>query len=388
MSKILLGMSGGIDSSVAAWILKRDAHEVVGVTLRFHDSPRRAAAIERAQSCAQKLGIEHHVIDMRDEFARVVKDYTTREFEQGRFPNPCTVCTRELKMNALFEQAAAFGCEQVATGHYARITQDEAGFQLLPYQLRKPLDVSKDQTFLLYTLTQDQLARLVFPLADLHKGVVRRMAMQAGLMRIAPVNDGQGEPCFYDDEGFVAWLEGEGGLERGTGDIVYLGDNSIIDSYEGQYRFAPDQSLGRYTIAHEVSEEDDAASDETDGQGICLIEDQMRQMPCPSVSSEEELFAVYKDVASHRVYAATRAVAGTEMCLLRDVCWTSIEPPQGKRSCRVRIAYDRKPVPAHVICNDEGVVVAFSERVGGVRPGQPLVLYSDDLVLGGGIVTG
>ena len=88
------------------------------------------------------------------------------------------------------------------------------------------------------------------------------------------------------------------------------------------------------------------------------------------------------------MYAATRAVAGTEMCLLRDVCWTSIEPPQGKRSCRVRIAYDRKPVPAHVICNDEGVVVAFSERVGGVRPGQPLVLYSDDLVLGGGIVTG
>ena len=86
------------------------------------------------------------------------------------------------------------------------------------------------------------------------------MAMQAGLMRIAPVNDGQGEPCFYDDEGFVAWLEGEGGLERDAGDIVYLGDNSIIDSYEGQYRFAPDQSLGRYTIAHEVSEEDDASS--------------------------------------------------------------------------------------------------------------------------------
>lgn len=368
MSKILLGMSGGIDSSVAAWILKRDAHEVVGVTLRFHDSPQRAAAIERAQGCAQKLGIEHHVIDMRDEFARVVKDYTTREFEQGRFPNPCTVCTRELKMNALFEQAAAFGCEQVATGHYARITQDEAGFQLLSYQLRKPLDVFKDQTFLLYTLTQDQLARLVFPLADLHKGVVRRMAMQAGLMRIAPVNDGQGEPCFYDDEGFVAWLEGEGGLERDAGDIVYLGDNSIIDSYEGQCRFAPDQSLGRYTITHEVNEEDDASS--------------------APIMEEEELFAVYKDVTSHRVYAATRAVAGTEMCLLRDVCWTSIEPPQGKRSCRVRIAYDRKPVPAHVICNDEGAVVAFSERVGGVRPGQPLVLYSDDLVLGGGIVTG
>lgn len=357
MSKILLGMSGGIDSSVAAWILKRDAHEVVGVTLRFHDSPQRAAAIERAQSCAQMLGIEHHVIDLRDEFTRVVKEETARQFAQGLFPNPCTICTRELKMNALFEQADLLGCERVATGHYARVTSDTDGFQLLPYQLRKPLDKSKDQTFLLYTLSQEQLARCVFPLDDLHKGVVRRMAMRAGLMRIAPVNDGQGEPCFYDDEGFVTWLEGEGSLERDTGDIVYLGDNSVIDSYEGQYRFAPDQSLGRYAVACEVSE-------------------------------EEELFAVYKDVANHRVYAATRAVAGAEMCLLRNVHWTSIEPPEGKRSCRARITYDRKPVPAQVICKGEGVVVAFGERVGGIRAGQPIVLYSDDLVLGGGIVAG
>lgn len=385
MSKILLGMSGGIDSSVAAWILKRDAHEVVGVTLRFHDSPQRAAAIERAQSCAAMLGIEHHVIDLSDEFARMVKDYTTREFEEGRFPNPCTVCTRDLKMATLFEQARAFGCEQVATGHYARVTEDTNGFQLLPYQLRKPLDLSKDQTYLLYALSQEQLARLVFPLADLYKGVVRRMAMRAGLMRVAPVNDGQGEPCFYDDEGFVTWLEGEGGLERDTGDIVYLGDNSVLGTYEGQYRFAPDQSLGTFAIAHEVNGEDGAASDETDGQGICLIED---QMSCPSVSSEEELFVVFKDVTSHRVYAATRAVAGAEMCFLRDVHWTSIEPPEGKRSCRARIAYDRKPVPAQVVCSEDGVVVAFGERVGGVRAGQPVVLYSDDLVLGGGIVAG
>lgn len=97
---------------------------------------------------------------------------------------------------------------------------------------------------------------------------------------------------------------------------------------------------------------------------------------------------MYKDVAAHRVYAATRAVAGAEMCLLRDVRWTSIEPPEGKRSCRARIAYDRKPVPAQVVCKEEGVVVAFSERVGGIRSGQPIVLYSDDLVLGGGIVAG
>ena len=361
-------MSGGIDSSVAAWILKRDAHEMVGVTLRFHDSPQRAAAIERAQSCAQMLGIEHHVIDLRDEFARMVKDYTAREFAAGRYPNPCTVCTGDLKMAALFDQADVLGCEQVATGHYARVTSDETGFQLLPYQLRKPLDKSKDQTFLLYTLSQEQLARLVFPLEDLHKGVVRRMAMRAGLMRIAPVNDGQGEPCFYDDAGFVAWLEDEGGLERDAGDIVYLGDNSVIGNYEGQYRYGPDESLGSYAIS-DGDEDGTNRSDQT-------------------VPHDDELFVVHKDPAAHRIYAATRNIAGTEMCLLRDACWTSIEPPEGKRSCRVRVAYDRKPVPAQVICKEDGVVVAFGERVGGVRVGQPIVLYSDDLVLGGGIVTG
>lgn len=368
MSKILLGMSGGIDSCVAAWILKRDACDVVGVTLRFHESPLRDAAVSRAQECAQKLGIEHHVVDMRSEFARTVKEPTARMFAEGLTPYPCSICSRELKMDALFAQMRAFSCDLVATGHYARVTQDTDGYQLLPYQLRKPLDVSKDQSYLLYALSQEQLAHLLLPLATIHKGVVRRMAMQAGLMRVAPVNDGQGEPCFFDERGNVAWLEGEGGLEPDVGELAYLGDGSVIGSYEGQYRYAPDQALGRFTVQA-------AASGGESKEAPAALED-------------EELFAVFKDVAHHRVYAGTRAVAGTEMCLLRDVRWTSIEPPEKKRSCRVRIAYDRKPIPAQVVPNDDGLVVAFAERVGGIGAGQALVMYSDDLVLGGGVVAG
>lgn len=375
MSKILLGMSGGTDSSVAAWILKRDAHEVVGVTFRFHDSPQRSAAIMRAQRCAEQLGIEHHVIDMRERFAQLVKETAARDFARGLFVNPCTTCMREVKIPALFSQMDAFGCEFVATGHYARVTRETEGFQLKPYQLRKPLDKSKDQTFLLYTLTQEQMAHLILPLEDVHKGEARRMAMQQGLMRIAPVNDGQGEPCFYNGMSYVNWLEGEGGLSPDVGDIVYAGDDSVVGAYEGQYRYAPDESLGTFTIVSvpEVAE----ANGEGEGE----------EEPQP-VPHDEELFVVFKDVANGRMLAATRASAGTEMCLLRDVRWTSIEPPEEKRSCRARISYEGKPLPAQAICKDEGVVVAFSERVRGVRPGQPIVLYSDDLVLGGGIVVG
>lgn len=357
-------MSGGIDSSVAAWILKRDAHDVVGVTFRFHDGPLRDEAVARASRCARQLGIEHRVIDMCEEFARVVKEPAAEQFAQGCFPNPCTTCTRELKMSALFEQADAFGCELVATGHYARVTHDDDGYQLLPYQLRRPADKSKDQTYLLYALTQDQLARIMFPLWNLHKGEVRRMAMRAGLVRIAPVNDGQGEPCFYDGKGHVDWLEGEGGLVPEPGDVVYVGDGSVVGAYERQYAYEPDQSLGLFEIA---APSDDAESSE---------------------AVVEELFAIYKSVDERTIHAATRSVAGTEMCMLRDVRWTSIEAPQEKRSCRARVAYARKPLPAQVVCTAEGVAVAFAERVGGVRAGQPIVLYSDDLVLGGGLVVG
>jgi tRNA-specific 2-thiouridylase len=366
-------MSGGIDSSVAAWILKRDAHEVVGVTFRFHDSPLRAAAIERAQRCAEDLAIEHHVIDLRGVFDEKVKNPTTHAFADGLFFNPCTVCTRDVKIPALFEQADIFGCEKIATGHYANITTDAVGFQLLAYQLRAPLDRSKDQTFLLYTLGQDQLSRLMFPLADVHKGEARRLAMRMGLMRIAPVNDGQGDPCFYNGRGYLNWLEGEGGLAPKEGRIMYLGDNSCVGTYDAQYRIDVDQSLGTYSIMG-VPPVDDADAETVES-------------PEP-VQHDEGLFAVFKDAAGHTIYAGTRALAGSEMCMLRDVHWTSIEAPREKRSCRVRIAYDRKPLPAQIVCKDDGVVVAFNERVLGLRAGQPVVFYSDDLVLGGGLVVG
>lgn len=373
MSKVLLGMSGGVDSSMAAWALKRDAHEVVGVTFRFHDSPLRAAAIARAQQTAEQLGIEHHVVDMREQFQRIVKETTAQQFAQGYYPFPCTVCTRDLKIPALFEQAESFACDKVATGHYAQITSDEAGYQLLKYQLRVPLDWFKDQSFLLYTLTQDQMKDIIFPLEDMHKGEVRRDAMRNGLVPYALVDDGQGEPCFYDGVGNIRWLESAGGLTPEPGNIVYIGDQSQVGTYQKQYMYEPDASLGVFPIKSMQMPE--GCEDQEDCEPVEVIHD-------------EELFAVHKDVANKRILAGTRALAGSEMVVLKDVVWTSIEAPTDKRSCRVRLAYDRKALPAQIVVRDGRVVVAFNERVLGVRPGQPAVFYSDNLVLGGGIVVG
>ncbi len=371
MARILLGMSGGVDSTMAAWLLKHDGHEVVGVTLRFHDSPLRAQAIMRAQQTAEQLGIEHHVVDMHEQFKRKVKDETARRFAEGGFFYPCVTCTHELKIPALFEQADAFGCEKVATGHYANITSDTDGFQLLPYQLRVPLDKHKEQTFLLYMLTQEQMARLMFPLFDMVKGETRRDAMRYGLTTLAEVNDGQGEPCFYDRLGYARWLETAAGFKPERGDIVYVGDQRKIGSYIGQYHYERDDSLGEYPIeGFKPLDEDDPESE--------LV---------PYVH-DEELFVIHKDIAGKRILAGTRALAGSEMVQVRDVHWTSIEAPSEKRSCRVRVSYERKALPAQVAVREGRTFVAFNGHVLGVRPGQPIVFYSDSLVLGGGIVVG
>lgn len=371
MSKVLLGMSGGVDSTMAAEVLTRDAHEVVGVTFRFHDSPLRAAAIARAQQTAAQLGIEHHVIDMREQFNRLVKAPTSEQFARGYHFYPCAACTRDVKIPALFEQAEAFGCDKVATGHYARITTEESGYQLLNYQLRIPLDWNKDQTFLLYTLSQEQMAKIIFPLEDMHKGEVRRDAMRAGLVRLAPVNDGQGEPCFFDGVGYLRWLEGAGGLSGEPGELVYAGDRSVVGSYEKQYALEYDESLGTFPIKSlQVPE-----GQEEDAEPVEVIHD-------------EELFVLHKDIEHRRILAGTRALAGTEMVMLKNVFWTSIEAPKDKRSCRVKIKYDSKALPAQIIVQEKNVIVAFNERVMGLRAGQPIVFYSDNLVLGGGIVVG
>ena len=336
-------MTGGVDSSTSAWILKRDGYQVVGVTLLFHDSARTEEKIEQARRVAEQLDIEHHVVDVRDRFAAEVVAPFVEAAATGVVGNPCLRCSASLKLPLLFEQADECGCALVATGHYAKVTTGEFGVGLLEYQLRAPLDRSKDQTYLLYRLTQDQLARLVFPLADLNKPVVRKMAMQVGLQRLSPLHDGQGEPCFFDGASADVWLARCGDLQTVQGDIIDIVSHVPVGRHEGLYHHAVGERVGdNYVIA--------------------------------------------KDFENSALYVGPLNLATTELVVLQDMCWTSIEAPERKCSCRARLGYDATPVPAHILCTDAGVVVTFTRPVRGVYPGLPVVLYSDDLVLGGGTV--
>ncbi len=172
--KIAVAMSGGVDSSVAAALLKDQGHEAIGLTMRLVDDG--SGAIESARQVCAMLGIEHHVIDFRELFAREIIDYFSREYRAGRTPNPCVMCNRLIKFGALWEKAAAFGAECLATGHYARI--EIVGNNVL---LKKGLDAKKDQSYFLCRLSTEQLKHTVFPLGDLTKVKVKQLAKEKGL---------------------------------------------------------------------------------------------------------------------------------------------------------------------------------------------------------------
>ena len=342
--RVLIALSGGVDSSTSAWMLKRDGYQLVGVTLFFHDSERTQAKIAQARHVAELLGIEHHVLDMRERFEQEVERAYIADVDRGVRANPCIRCSSKLKIPALLEQADLYGCSRVATGHYANVTHDGFGVGLLPRQLRSGADRSKDQTFLLYRLSQEQLARLMFPLAPSTKGVVRRTAMQAGLQRLSPLNDGQGIPCFFDDLSAEEWIAAHDGKACAEGPIIDISSGVQVGTHQGLFRYAPGQKLP--------------------GGGYVVSCDWERNV----------------------LFAGPRAYGARESVVLTDVHWTSIEPPSRRRSCRARIGYDANLVPAHVLCTEEGVVVAFTTPVLGLYAGLDVVLYSDDLVLGGGIV--
>lgn len=351
MSKVLLGMSGGIDSSVSAWMLQRGGHEVVGVTLLFHERPAEMEKQAEAVRICEMLGIEHHVVDAREAFKTQVKDFFASEYAAGRTPNPCSVCTAQLKIPLLFEAADKYGCEMVATGHYANVTQDDFGIGLLPYQLRTSYDRHHEETYLLYSLTQEQLAHMIFPLADTPQPEVRRLSMQLGIARLAPLRPNF-EICFLDDMDYLGWLAGEGGVQNNPGEVVHVMHNTVLGEHDGLHTFDVGDGVGGLT------------------------------------DDDSELYVVAKDTIDNKLLVGPESMALVETCLVKDVHWTSIEPITEKRSCRVRLRVDQKPIPCQLVPVKAGVLISFNDSVRGLLTGQSAVFYSDTLVLGGGTIVG
>jgi tRNA-specific 2-thiouridylase len=348
-TRILAAMSGGVDSSVAAAILAESGVEVIGVTMKLLPRANTGfgccgspADVDDARRVCEKIGIPHYVADMAEMFeAKVIRPYVS-DYLNGRTPNPCVECNRSVKFGHLLMLAEAWGCEKVATGHYARVRDG---------RLLKSLDDRKDQTYFLYSLTERELSRAQFPVGELTKDQVREKARALGL-KTADKPESM-ETCFVpnrDVRGFVASRpesENSSGLKSGP---IKTSDGSVIGEHQG---------LASYTVGQR--------------KGLGL-------------SSPEPLY-----VLSLRSDTNTLVVgAGDEVLQSRlvagGISWTG-SSPQGPRRAQVRVRHRHLPASALLTPQSDGTVsVHFDEPQRAPAPGQAAVFYDGDEVLGGGTI--
>ncbi|HSE96527.1 MAG TPA: tRNA 2-thiouridine(34) synthase MnmA [Methylomirabilota bacterium] len=356
MTRIVVGLSGGVDSSVAAALLVEAGHEVIGVTLRTTpwaepaDGPARfgaccsPATAGVARAVARQLGIRYYLLNHEREFAhRVIADFT-REYRDGRTPSPCVVCNREVKFGTLLGRALAWEAEAVATGHYARITRDPASGRLL---LREGRDRAKDQSYFLWPLDQAQLARAVFPVGGLTKAEVRAKAHALGLPT-AEAPESQ-ELCFVPGD-YRAFL-------RARVPEAFV-PGPILD--EQGRRLGQHAGLGAYTVGQR--------------RGLGIAEGKPR-------------YVLRLDAKQNTVVVGPRASLGVGSVRARDVNWIAHEPPAEPLRVEVRMRHGASRVPAVVTpVGPGGVEVRFVTAQDAVSPGQSVVFYRGDLVVGGGII--
>jgi len=346
--KIAVAMSGGVDSSVTAALLQQQGHEVIGITMRLF-APRivgPGAAGHDAALVARHLGIEHHLVDFEPDFRDLIIADFIEEYRCGHTPNPCVRCNRFVKFGLLLDKARELGAELMATGHYVRKTSDPDG----SCHLRTARNIRKDQSYFLYTLTQDRLAQLLFPLGEMEsKDEVRRLAREIGLP-VADKNDSQ-EVCFIPNDDYVAFLEGSGALAETSGDIVHL-NGQVLGRHQGTHR---------YTIGQRR------------GLGIAWSE------PLYVVSIDSERNTVIVGEEPQVLAQGLRAV---------DASWI-ITPTAEEFAATCKIRYRHHPVDCRVrLIEGDCCEVRFDEPQKAVTPGQAVVFYRGDEVLGGGRIAG
>ena len=354
--RVVVAMSGGVDSSVAAALLKEEGWEVLGVTLRLWEdtagggeqSPERgkfAKAIQDARGVARSLAIPHYVVDRREPFRETVVDYFAREYARGCTPNPCVLCNRKIKFAALLEKARELGADYIATGHYARVEfSPERG----RYLLKKGVSREKDQSYMLYNLSQEQLARCLFPLGGMTKTQVRRKAEMLGLA-VAGKKESQ-EICFIADGDYRSFL-GRCGIRGRPGPILHVSGRRL-----GTHRGIPFYTVGQRR-----------------GLGITW--------PHPlyvlEIRPQENLIVVGEREALYRRGARVRRLN-----------LISISALEGRERVKAKIRYRAPEVEALLkpAESGEGGEVCFAEPQPAVTPGQAAVFYQEDLVLGGGTI--
>jgi tRNA-specific 2-thiouridylase len=350
-SRVLLGMSGGVDSSVAAYLLKEQGHDVVGVTMKVwpQDCVSRAEdkccgpqAVADARGVAHALGIPHYVVDEANEFEKLVIDYFTSEYRAGRTPNPCVMCNEKLKFGNLLTKARALGASHVATGHYARVEMDPHGRA----QLKKAVDGKKDQSYFLFSLRQEQLASAILPLGGLTKPEVRALAKKMGL-KTYDKEDSQ-EICFVPGNDYTAFLKSHLGEKEFHPGGIYFKDGTHMGDHEGMEFYTVGQRKGL-----------------GGGHG-------------------RPVYVIDIDPATQRVIVGDYDDLQRNDCYLSQTSWGGNEPA-GSVEITTKIRYNYPevrallhPLPGH------RARLEFEEPQRSVSPGQAAVCYQGDHVLGGG----
>lgn len=350
--KVLLGMSGGVDSSVSALLLQKQGYEVIGCTMKLWEPTDEKEeticcenqAVNDAKRVCEQLGIPHYTIDCKEEFKCKVVDCFINEYREAKTPNPCVECNQYLKFGAFYQKAKELECDYIATGHYASI---QFSHKYKQYVLKKAKEEKKDQTYFLYTITKEKLEHILFPLEKYtNKEEIRKIAEENKLI-VSSKKDSQ-EICFIPDDDYQNFLEKYCNYKKTKGNIV-LKDRTVLGQHEG---------FINYTI----------------GQRKGL-----------GVSYKEPLYVIKLDKEKNEVIVGTQEDLYSKELLAEKVNWMVFDKLEEPIKCKAKIRYRAKEADATIYPDGNRVKVIFEEAQRAITPGQSVVFYDEDgIVLGGG----
>lgn len=334
MKKVVVGMSGGVDSSVAAYLLQKQGYEVIGITFEFIDN----FDASDAENVAKKLNIEHHILDYREIFKEKIINKFITDYKNNLTLNPCVICNRDIKEKLLFEVMNKYDCDYIATGHYAKIENN---------CLYKSIDLSKDQTYFLSLINKEMLSKILLPLEGIEKSEVRKIAEKIGL-DVASKKDST-DVCFINSK-FSEFISNH--IEKKEGNIIDISTNKIIGKHKG---------LEKYTIGQR--------------KGLNIG------------GTEDRAYVVGKNIEENTLYIAVgnnNYYLISDSCIVKDFNYLKEEKI---KKCKAKFRYRQEEVDVEIEwLNNNEVLVKYPQGVKSVTPGQACVLYKDDECLGGGII--